>query len=380
MSMDLFGSVGYYSIALSVSICIQCTTMSGILFKYLNWNLLTPDCNNTWYNCKIDENMPNLVQMLSIKRLYAGLLALCLLHVTAIADNPFSSGGYPVCSSAFTSGEIGLLSVSESLYNCTSSIPGNQIPPSYFNPTGIFAPTNITVGLVLNNLILVDDLTTSFSMDFYLRLSWVDPRLNMPYLFDQLNPAATLEGLDITGYVRNEGNPLNIWIPDVVFHEIVEKNIIAEFFKLYPNGTIFWSRHIAGRFEEPTMDFKKFPNDKQKFTLVLQSYAFDTQFVFLEFQSPPVTLNYDNERNRPYIAENPLWSYDGYNAYIHSDSSSSPFNPNRHYSTAYINLYISRKSLGIVYRLALPITILMLVVGFFCSGQMQRSVWMWHCR
>ena len=306
----------------------------------------------------------NLVRMLSIKRLYTVLLALCLLHASTFADNPFNSAGYPVCSPAFTSGEIGLLSVSESLYNCSSSIPGNQIPPSYFNPTGFFVPTNITVGLVLNNLILVEDLTTSFSMDFYLRLTWIDSRLNMPYLFDQLNPAATIEGLDITGYVRNEGNPLNIWIPDVVFLEIVEQDVIAEFLKLYPNGTIFWSRHIAGTFEEPTMDFKKFPNDEQKFTLVLQSYAFDTQFVILDYQSPPVTLNYDDERGRPYVAENPLWSYDGYDARLHSDSVPSPFNPNRQFSTAYINLYFSRKSLGIVYRLALPITVLMLVVGF----------------
>ena len=271
--------------------------------------------------------------------------------------------GYPVCGAPEVTG-TGLTNVFKSLDNCSNTIPGNLIPPSYFDASGEFKPTTVQVGLLLNNLIVIDDMTTTITFDFYFRLQWTDPRLNMYYLFDSLNPDATLDGLDITQYVRSSSFDFNIWLPDITFYQIISKEVVAELIKLYPNGTIYWARHILGSFEEPSMSFKVFPHDQQKFTLVLQSFALDSNLIELELFSTPVSLNEDARQvNKPYIKENPLWSYKGYDAVVQSDLIASPLNPNRHFSTAYISLYFERKFMGVVYRLALPITVLMMVVG-----------------
>eukprot|EP01038_Epipyxis_sp_PR26KG_P016287 gene16287-22184_t len=241
------------------------------------------------------------------------------------------------------------------LINCSNNIPGPLLPPSYFpNETNDNSPVAVKFGMIINNLINVDDISSQLTMDFYYRLGWNDPRWFIPDLFNHLNPEALLEGLDITQYVRNT-NQLNIWLSDLVFYQSTDVTMIAELIKLYPNGTIYWSRHLLATFSQPQMSFKTYPLDNQNFSFVIQSYAFDNKFIKCLLYGSPVILNEDSQQyNKPYLKQNQIWTYLDYTAYIQEDLLPSPYNPSRTYSTIYLNLKFQRQSLGVVFRLALP--------------------------
>jgi hypothetical protein len=59
-----------------------------------------------------------------------------------------------------------------------------------------------------------------------------------------------------------------------------------------------------------------------------------------------------------------LGTYKSYSAYYKDETAPIFFDPTRVYSTVYITLNFSRQSFGIIFRLALPITIFLFIVGF----------------
>lgn len=194
------------------------------------------------------------------------------------------------------------------LYECTSNIPSSQLIPSYFRikEDVPYYPINITIQVVVNNLISVDDITSSMTMDMYLRLSWTDSRWNMPGLFRHLNPECALDGVDVTQFVRNANNALNVWLPDVVFTDDTNDVLISELIKIKPKGVFYWSRHRASTFAESQMSFAAFPLDHQNFSLRMQSFTYDSKFVNLTFANPPVTFN-NNKQNTANVKMNALW-------------------------------------------------------------------------
>jgi hypothetical protein len=283
-------------------------------------------------------------------------LLLCCYFVCYVSQ-------YPPCTGPIYK-DSGLLDVTSMLFNCTANIPGQLLPPSYFNPTGEFLPTRVKIGIVLNNFLSVDDLSSQITMDFYYRLGWTDARLNIPSLFSELNPEVVKEGIDLAQYIRDANNPLSIWLPDIVFYQSTSVELLAELIKLYQGGRVYWSRHLLATFAEPQMSFRKFPRDVQNFSLVIQSYAHDNKFVILQLYNSSVILNEDSQLKTPYVEQNQLWTYLDYSAYVQNDLLPSPLNPERTYSTGYINLRFGRQPLGVVLRLALPITFLIIIVGF----------------
>ena len=81
-------------------------------------------------------------------------------------------------------------------------------------------------------------------------------------------------------------------------------------------------------------------------------------------------------QNKNYIDENQLWNYDAYSAYSEDQNTPNPADPSHPwvFSTLYINLRFTRQDLGIVYRLALPVTILLLIVGFSFWANLESRV------
>ena len=75
-----------------------------------------------------------------------------------------------------------------------------------------------------------------FDIDFYMRLMWIDPRLNFTHLTNDTNTEKNI-------LVEP---PEQVWIPDVFmdnskhasFHMVTKKN---EMLRLWPNGSLFYS-------------------------------------------------------------------------------------------------------------------------------------------
>eukprot|EP01031_Cornospumella_fuschlensis_P029901 gene29901-36106_t len=246
----------------------------------------------------------------------------------------------------------GRLDLGKTLYSCAENIPSVLFPASYLAP---YKAVNVSVQLYLNSLLTVDDLGSSASFDFYWRILWVDPRYNID-VWDEINPSLSTEGIELTPLVRNEGNPLNVWLPDVFFFETMELETVDELIKLLPNGSFFWSRHIIAQLSQTNMQFQKYPIDIQNFSLTMQSFSYDTSVIRLAFSNGSPVLTAPS-------ASNELWTFHSSNGYLIDLLTPSPVNPDRRFSTAYVSIDYERQPRGVIYRLALPVMIFLVVVG-----------------
>lgn len=78
---------------------------------------------------------------------------------------------------------------------------------------------NVSVTVSLNNIIDINEIKNSISLDMYLYFSWTDFRLSMPALFDAVG-LQSYAGIDITPAFNVQnifGDTTNIWVPDVMF-------------------------------------------------------------------------------------------------------------------------------------------------------------------
>ena len=176
----------------------------------------------------------------------------------------------------------GRIDVSAMLLGCSKNISGVLLPPSYYpedvnNPI----PINVEVQLAINNLISVSDLTSEFTMNFFLRVLWTDDRFSMPMMWSELSSEAAKEGIEISKYIENQGEPLNIWLPDLYFYESTSTEVINTLIKLKPNGVLFWSRQMIATFSNPQMPFRQFPQDTQNFTITIESFSYDNKILNL---------------------------------------------------------------------------------------------------
>jgi hypothetical protein len=111
--------------------------------------------------------------------------------------------------------------------------------------------------VALNNLVEVNEVQNTVSVDFLLRVYWTDTRLNMPALWDALGPEMSATGVDLYQFIQ-AGNP-GFWLPDFVFSEASSFDVTNEFIKLYPGGFIYWNRHIQMTLFATTLQYERYP-------------------------------------------------------------------------------------------------------------------------
>jgi len=92
------------------------------------------------------------------------------------------------------------------------------------------------------------------------------------------------------------------------------------------------------------MNFTNFPGDVQNFSIILQSYAFDSSFLQLSYAGVETTVN--PEYSETSISLNSVWTYNYFTVYISEYLTPTASDPNRMYSTAYINLSFTRQEFG----------------------------------
>lgn len=117
---------------------------------------------------------------------------------------------FPVCANVtYRSGNP---DIPATLYDCVANIADANQPPSYVSGGG---PISVQVSYAINNMISLNELESSVTLDFYWRLYWIDQRLNIPSLWDAVNnsdvSALIQDGAEIKDLIRNDDNPLNIW-------------------------------------------------------------------------------------------------------------------------------------------------------------------------
>jgi len=127
------------------------------------------------------------------------------------------------------------------------------------------APVNVEISMYVITFDSFSDSNMDFTMNFYFRQHWNDPRLSF-----QRSGIETL----------NFGHELSksIWVPDTFFvnekqgfaHSVTSKN---EFIKIYKSGNIMRSVRLTVT-ASCRMDFRRFPLDTQTCPLSIESYGY----------------------------------------------------------------------------------------------------------
>jgi hypothetical protein len=285
---------------------------------------------------------------------------------------------FPECSSMIYD-PWNRVDVEKMIYNCSGNIQGALFPPSYFDatPGDPFLPTIVNVSVAINSIIKIDDIEGELSLDYWFRMFWTDARWQFPEeMWNHINPKLGAEGIELTQYVRTDGNPLNLWLPDTYAVEAISSEKQSELIHLFPNGSLWWSRHLVAVLKQGQMSLKNYPMDNQEFIIAFESFGYDTRFVELKpfTAMETVTFNVDPHSHRPFVAINPLWTFKSSQYDVKDHNSPIFFDQKRTYSAFTIFLEFKRDSFGIVFRLALPVLMFLFLVGFAFWAELDKRV------
>jgi hypothetical protein len=117
---------------------------------------------------------------------------------------------------------------------------------------------------------------------------------------------------------------------------------------------------------QPKLEFKSYPADKQTIHVRFGSYAYSQSLFQLFFSEPALTYNQNYDKSYTFTS-NPTWTYDNestYNVYISSSN----------FMNAIYHLTLTRQGSGIIVRLILPITMLILLAGLTFWAQYENRV------
>jgi hypothetical protein len=94
---------------------------------------------------------------------------------------------------------------------------------------------DVSVRFEFNNLISVNELDNTVSLDFFFRLWWTDVRWNLTKEFwDEVPTSVYYDGIEMYPYLFEADSPLPLWRPDLHFIDIFEVNEEAGLLKLRP--------------------------------------------------------------------------------------------------------------------------------------------------
>ena len=110
----------------------------------------------------------------------------------------------------------------ETFLKCLSRISGPKLIPSLNQSE----PVEVFTSLELNNIGDIDPAGALVELDFYLRLWWKDPRLNMPAYWESLEIGVKEVHLDRIFY---DSAGIFIWRPDIFYHDGLDIKVIAYF-------------------------------------------------------------------------------------------------------------------------------------------------------
>ncbi|XP_070543004.1 glycine receptor subunit alpha-1-like isoform X1 [Ptychodera flava] len=124
----------------------------------------------------------------------------------------------------------------------------------------------VNVDLFISRIDNIAEVTMDFDCTMFLRQQWNDPRLRYNQSITHIPPS---------GYLLNR-----IWLPDLFFfnekrsyfHDITTDNVLVRF---SGNGDVLYSMRVSVKVS-CTMDFTRFPMDRQYCGMQLESYGYTT--------------------------------------------------------------------------------------------------------
>ena len=101
----------------------------------------------------------------------------------------------------------------------------------------------------------VDELLGVVTLDFFYEIFWLDPRINIPTLWDAINasnPDIITYGFEVKQMIDNVAFPLDFWLADVQMVDAKEVSVLENSVNVRPNGLVSWDRHIVATIQQPS--------------------------------------------------------------------------------------------------------------------------------
>eukprot|EP01039_Chlorochromonas_danica_P002365 gene2365-2597_t len=258
---------------------------------------------------------------------------------------------------------FGELSATQSFYNCINRISDPAMIPTFYNNryNGIF---DLKTSITLNNLELIDEIEGTARLQFSLRLYWSDDRYAMPVFWNQTDQLTQFRGLDLTDVLKNQS--LVTWMPEIRFPDASSIQEIAHFVQLNASNIFYYARALDIVLVQPDFDFLIYPRDSQIVTIRFTLFNFAENIANVGFTDFPVLFNIDNEGTKSFLS-NQLWSYEKTTYYSYTANE-------YHYVVYQIKL--NREGTGIILRLVVPITMLILLaaLSFWASYENRVNI------
>lgn len=197
---------------------------------------------------------------------------------------------YPPCAYAQLDSN-GAPDIARAMYNCSANILNTFLIPSYYPES---QPVNVSVQIVLNNLISIDEVEGVAKLDLYFRLTWRDERWNIANLWENVKVPMIQQGIDFRNFFVNPQSELPLWTPDLMFQDAIDFQVIAETIKLQRNETFYWSRHCVLTIAQPGWRFDNYPMDRLSILVRFYSYAFPDDFLRIVLNKRPVLYVYES--------------------------------------------------------------------------------------
>ena len=250
----------------------------------------------------------------------------------------------------------GLISFSQTMKNCLDHVADPLLIPTFYNNTfnGIIL---VNSSLQLNNLHFIDPVAGEVTLDFYLRLYWYDNRLAMPLFWNKMSKSVQANGIELTALVADpEDTGVDIWKPDVRFHDASAVDYIVETIRINASNVVFWSRHTKITLIQPKQDFRLFPEDTQSVDIRFGSYAYSNAYFKMNYYGNELSFNTNYDGSYTFLS-NPTWSWNS------KGTSFGLYTSGSNFVNCIYHISVTRQSLGAMNRITVPILYFMLFVG-----------------
>eukprot|EP01034_Spumella_vulgaris_P036563 gene36563-45091_t len=167
-------------------------------------------------------------------------------------------------------------------------------------------------------------------------------------------------GVELTLILTNSS--IGLWTPDVRFHDAADLNYIVQTIRINASNVIFWSRHTVITLMEPEFEFEKYPSDTQIINIRYGSFAYDQTLFKLNYWGNPISLNQNYDNSSTFMS-NPIWTYYNNTANPKATTTYDFYVSTSGFYNSIYHISVTRQGSGIVTRLVLPITLLLILSG-----------------